>query len=53
MISDGRAYWRCPQKGCKGRVHVNNEGELYEINERDHVVNPGLLQAKIAVTQIR
>ena len=34
-------------------VHVDNEGEMREIIEHDHVVNPGLLEAKIAVTQIR
>ena len=53
MISEGRASWRCPQKGCKGIVNVDNEGEMREINEHDHVVNSGLLEAKIAVTQIR
>ena len=35
------------------RVHVDNEGEMCETNEHDHVVNPGLLEAKIVVTQIR
>ena len=34
MISDGRASWRCLQKGCKGRVHINNEGEMREISEQ-------------------
>ena len=38
MISDGRASLRCPQKGCKGRVHVNNEVDnflLYDSGVED------------------
>ena len=50
-LSGGRESWKCPRKDCKGRIHL--DGDMHEVNEHNHVVNPAIVEAKIAVTEIR
>ena len=35
------------------RIHINNEGAMREVSEHNHVVNPGVVEAKLSVTQIK
>ena len=52
-IGGGAESWRCPWKDCRGRIHINNEGTMCEVGEHNHVVNPGVVEAKLGVTQIK
>ena len=49
----GAESWRCPRKDCRGMIHINNEGAMREVSEHNHVVNPGVVEAKLAVAQIK
>ena len=48
-----RESWRCPRKTCKGRMHVTADGQMLEQQGHDHVVNPGIVEAKVAISEIR
>ena len=43
----------CPRKDCNRRIHLTNDGDMHEVNEHNHVVNPAIVEVKIAVTEIR
>ena len=53
LVSGGRESWRCPRKTCKGRMSVTADGQMLEQQGRDHVVNPGIVEAKVAISEIR
>ena len=52
-IDGGVESCRCPRKDCRGMIHINNEGAMREVSEQNNVVNPGVVEAKLAVTQIK
>ena len=50
-IGVGRESWRCPRKYCKGRIYIYDDCTHEVKRVHEHVINPGIVEAKIAVAE--